>query len=141
MLFSKSCSYGLRAVLYLSGDGKKMGIREIADALEIPPHFLGKILQSLVKNDLISSSKGKNGGFYLSPENCQTRLIDIVQSIDGKDALTGCALGLKSCNHKEPCPVHHEVAELRDQVTLLLISNRIADFGKKVKEEQLFLTR
>ena len=71
-MFSKSCKYGIRAVLYLavhSSLQKRLGVTEIASELEIPKHFLAKILQQLAKENLISSTKGPSGGFFLSKKN------------------------------------------------------------------------
>jgi hypothetical protein len=47
MFISKSCSYGIRSVVYLSGqpDDKYVSIRDISNDLNISYHFLTKILQ------------------------------------------------------------------------------------------------
>ena len=67
-MFSNSCQYAIRAVLYLAihaDTHHKLGAEVLAGALGIPRHFLAKILQQLAKNKLISSSRGRNGGFFL----------------------------------------------------------------------------
>ena len=71
-MFSKSCKYGIRAVLYLavhSTNEKRLGVTEIASELDVPKHFLAKILQQLAKENLISSTKGPTGGFFLNAKN------------------------------------------------------------------------
>lgn len=65
-MFSKACTYAIRAALYLAvhaGPQARLGVKEIAEALDVPKHFLAKILQQLVRNNLVSSVKGPSGGF------------------------------------------------------------------------------
>lgn len=109
-MFTKSCQYAIRAVIYMTGqqaNAKNMGVKEIADALQVPQQFLAKILQQLSKHNLISSVKGPNGGFYLGEANAHVSLLDIVECIDGKGALTSCILGMPTCSSEHPCPLHH----------------------------------
>ncbi len=109
-MFSKSCQYAIRAVLYLiaqKAHEKNIGVKEIAEALQAPQQFLAKILQQLAKHNLISSIKGPNGGFYLTEANAKVSLLDIVECIDGKAALSSCILGMPQCSVEDPCPLHH----------------------------------
>lgn len=64
-MLSNTCKYAIRSVIYLAlnaQDGKKIGIKKISEDLEIPTPFLGKILQSLARQKLLSSTKGPHGG-------------------------------------------------------------------------------
>jgi len=70
-MFSKACEYGLRATIYIaqkSSEENKIGIEEISRAIDSPLHFTGKILQSLTRARVVSSIKGPNGGFYITPK-------------------------------------------------------------------------
>ena len=116
-MFSKSCQYAIRAVIYMTaqkGVEKNMGVKEIADALQVPQHFLAKILQQLSRHNLISSVKGPNGGFYLSEANAHVSLLDIVECIDGKGVLNSCILGMPTCSSEHPCPLHHHFYSSRE---------------------------
>lgn len=131
-MFSKSCEYAMRAVFYIARsthEGRKVGIKEIAENIKSPEAFLGKILQKLSKEGIIQSSKGPNGGFYLTKSNLKRPVADIVISIDGKGILTGCALGLESCSEKRPCPLHHEFKAIRDQLNAMLKTTSIGQFN------------
>ena len=55
--------------------------------------------QQLAKAGLISSVKGPGGGFYLSPENADSNLSEIINCIDGPDLLHACVLGLPVGGH------------------------------------------
>lgn len=112
LIFSRSCQYALQAVIYLSRrpsrdhEGEAVHVREISDALNIPHHFLGKTLQILVRDGIVQSTKGANGGFRLGRPASGIRLMDIVRSIDGPSTMDRCILGFPECEEDKPCPMH-----------------------------------
>jgi Rrf2 family protein len=141
-MFSKACEYAVRAVLYIaikSADGLKPGFREVAKEIDAPDPFTGKILQKLVREGIISSNKGPNGGFYLEPDGKPVPLMDIVRVIDGKDVFKQCVLGLKECSDKFPCPIHHDVKAFRDKLKESMQNQHIQDLVKEIGEGKVFL--
>ena len=128
MILSKSCEYAIKATIYIaskSRDGKKSGIVEISDEIGSPQYFTAKILQTLVKETVISSTKGPTGGFYMDIYK-PLHLIDIVKAIDGDAIFSSCALGLKKCSAKNPCPMHKQIAPIRSKL-LQLFSQKTVD--------------
>ena len=118
-MFSKSCEYAIRAVLHLAAytnEEKKLGAKEVAEALEVPKSFLAKLLQQLAKHHLIASSKGAGGGFYLAPENQKVSLVDVIRCIDGNDLFSSCVLGLPICSSTNPCPLHQHALLFRQSI-------------------------
>lgn len=131
-LFSKSCEYALRAVFFISRssqEGRRVGVKEIAENIQSPEAFLGKILQKLSKEGFIQSAKGPNGGFFVTEENVKRPIADIVLSIDGKTLLTGCGLGLQQCSETQPCPLHHYFKDIREQLKEMLENITIDQFN------------
>ncbi len=136
-MLSKSSKYAIRAVLYLalhSSVEKKYSPIEIADAIDIPAPFLAKILQSLTKDDIISSIRGRNGGFYLTKKNKKNPLILVVNSIDGLHKFHECLLGLPVCSDENPCPIHHAVSPFKKQLEAELSNKSIDTLSKEVSE-------
>ena len=67
-MLSLTCKAAIKAVVYLGlrvESGDKSSIKEIADFIDENEHTVGKLLQTLVKKDIINSAKGPTGGFYL----------------------------------------------------------------------------
>ena len=65
-MFSKTCEYAIRAVLFIaqkSEDGKRVNIKSIAKNINSPESFIAKILQQLTKRGIVQSVKGPNGVF------------------------------------------------------------------------------
>ncbi len=122
-MLSNTCKYAIRAVLYLAiheKENEKIGIKKISKDLEMPTPFLGKILQVLSKNKLLSSTKGPHGGFSLGKDANKVSLLDIVEIIDGLDFFHDCVIGVRICEDdekkKELCPFHNELDPLRDKM-------------------------
>jgi len=122
-MFSNATKYAIRTVLYLASNGKKtskLKVSNLAKELEIPKPFLSKILQKLAKADLVSSSKGRGGGFYLTDENLSKTLLDIIECIDGTNSLNECILGQPTCSDENPCPLHKYYKDIkRDLLTVI----------------------
>jgi len=143
-MFSKTCEYAIRAVLFIaqkSGDGSKVGIREIAKGIDSPEHFIAKILQDLSRKGLIQSQKGPAGGFYLEKTSLDATLADVVRAVDGDRIFTGCALGLKQCSESKPCPLHHEFKKIRENILRLLQSSSLGEFNRQLDKNLCFLKR
>ena len=128
-MFSKSCEYGLRAVIYITKQsilGNKMGAKEIAAAIDSPMAFTGKILQKLVKSKIVNSTKGPYGGFTCEIDKIKkTPISEVVKTIDGDAIYTGCGLGLSECDEKNPCPLHYKFVEVRSKLREMLETNTI----------------
>jgi len=135
VIFSKKCEYGMQAVLYLAAreKGTLVSAEDISKVLKIPREFVSKILQSLKESGLISSSKGKSGGFTLAKDPSRIKLIDVVSAIDGLEMFDSCVLGFPECTPTHPCPVHVTWGSLRDQAYEMLTSETI----DKLKEKTL----
>ena len=141
-MFSNSGKYAIRAVLYLAlntDERHKMKAEDIAKALSIPKAFLAKILQQLNRSKMVSSAKGRNGGFYLSEENRANNLLQVIEAIDGPTTLNNCILGLENCSDQVPCPYHEAVSGFRKEFYLQLRNENIDACSKRINFSKLRL--
>ena len=140
MIFSKSFGYAVRGVLYIAAmqDSKRfIQVEEIAQQLAVPRHFMGKILKKLVKAHVLSSSKGKTGGFAINNNTMQLPLVTLVSITDGFETFHQCALSLQECSARNPCPIHDQMNAIKDKLNNLLSATTLNDLIKKDKEELL----
>ena len=126
-MFSNSTKYAIRTILFLAKTGvhRKCTVEEIATALEIPRPYLSKILQQLSKDHIISSTKGRGGGFYLSEDNFRRPLMDIIICIEGHNVLDNCLLGLPECSENNPCLLHSDYKEFRKNLQRIISEESI----------------
>ncbi len=134
-MLSNACQYAIRSILYLaihSDESNKIGVKKVAEELETPQPFLAKLLQQLAKKKLVSSIKGPHGGFYLTKQNNNNSIWDIVACIDGTDKFDNCFLGLATCGDENPCPVHFIVGPFKEKLLDDFRDKTIAQFAKEI---------
>ncbi|PAF19836.1 transcriptional regulator [Terribacillus saccharophilus] len=112
MKFTKATNYALHTMLYLAKEGAKqqpIGVQQLADHQQVSPTYLSKILTKLVKEGLITSSSGANGGYKLRNGWQQLSFFDIIQAIEGKASIFECSL------HDEPACIVKRVMEKAEE--------------------------
>jgi Rrf2 family protein len=134
MIFRKTVGYALQTVIYLSSlpTNKPILQKEIASALDIPHHYLGKILQPLTKSGIIGSKTGAFGGFYLAKRANDIVLCDIIKIFEGTDYFKNCVLGFPGCDDETPCPVHEEWSAAKIIIKKFMEENTVADWGAEI---------
>ena len=141
-MLSLTCKTSIRAVIYLASifeSEDKSGIKKIAEYIDANEHTVGKLLQTLVKADIIYSTKGPNGGFYITAKQKNQPIFNIVEAIDGKEVFKKCGLGLSKCTSKHPCPIHNEYKAVRDLFEKLSREKKIADLCDPVNNGIAYL--
>ena len=133
MIVSKSFGYTIRGILFICSmqpEKQFVQVEEIASALSVPRHFLGKILKKLAKEKILSSAKGPAGGFTINENTLQIKLLDIVKLTDGSLSLGNCVLRLKECSSTNPCPMHYKIEGMRKSLASFLSETTMADLMK-----------
>ncbi len=132
MLLSKSCEYGLRAMVYLTSlhADDFVPISNISEALDISFHFLTKTFQKLTEAGLLVSQRGPSGGVRLARPAERISPRDVLIAIDGTDLFTECVLGLPECGNEKPCPLHDRWAEERARLESLFSSLSMEDLSE-----------
>lgn len=142
-MLSLTCKASIKAVVFLGSrlsTGARSSLKEVADHIGENEHTVGKLLQKLVKAELIQSAKGPTGGFYITPKQADQRVIQIVHAIDGDDLFKQCGLGLSRCSDKHPCPFHDDYKPIREQFRQLCHNSRVRELYEEVNSGLAHLT-
>jgi Rrf2 family protein len=104
MILSRSADYALRAMIYLARNrgSRYVTLNQIATEMQTPPFLLGRIMQRLVKGDLVLSMKGHHGGFRLVRNPVDIAVADIVHQVDGPFQMFDCT-GISACAMAGEC--------------------------------------
>lgn len=141
-MLSLTCKAAIKAVIYLGSkfkSGEKSGIKEVSEYINENEHTVGKLLQKLVKEKIINSAKGPNGGFYITQAQKHQPVLNVIEAIDGKEVFNQCGLGLSKCSDLHPCPMHNGYKPIRDQFKKLCKEKTIHDLDKPVKTGLAYL--
>lgn len=143
MIHSSACEYAIRAMTYMASVpvGTRMLARNVAAHERIPAPFLGKVFQTLVRADLLESSKGPGGGFSIARDPTTITLFDIYSAIDGTTYLDGCAVGLARCSDETPCPLHERWKPVRERIRTYLQSTNLIDMAEATRKKRELLER
>lgn len=85
MRISRSTGYALLAAGYIAknqGDGIILS-QSISKKYNIPLEYLLKILQQLVRANILRSKRGPRGGFKLAKTPKQISMLEIIEAVDG----------------------------------------------------------
>jgi Rrf2 family transcriptional regulator, iron-sulfur cluster assembly transcription factor len=137
-MLSNTSRYAIRALIYLAINGNfknKIGIKKIADDLDIPSPFLGKILQTLAKQKILLSTKGPNGGFGLPESSLDISLMEIVKIIDGDDMFDQCLVSNQVCKEpaENPCALHEHYKSIRESIKSMFRERTIGGLAKEFR--------
>jgi Rrf2 family protein len=144
MLFSRACEHAIRAILYVAayGDGGPVPVRDIARNLDLPFAALAKIVQTLCRNKLLVSYKGRGGGIELARSAEAVTLQEVVEVIEGPDYSRECVLGIPGCSEDTVhCPLHESWGPIREQIHGMLGDRSIASFAQDLQGPGFALTR
>ena len=136
-MLSKTSRYGVRAVLYIAAhtDEKRlMGIKKLSENVEISTPMLSKVLQFMTKRELITSKKGRNGGFYMTEVQKNQHLMHVIKEMEQSEAIiTACMMGQKNCDTCNICPYHDKVASIRSELQSIYNTDTIIETALRLK--------
>ncbi len=122
MRISSIEEYGLRCLLALArkGEDSQLTIPEIARLEGLSASYVSKLLSILRKSGLISSVRGRTGGFRISQPAEQINLLKVLTALGGPlidpDHCAKFSGQRQTCIHVSNCSVHHVLAGLAGYV-------------------------
>jgi len=120
MRLTRAGEYAIRCMLYLSSLERQgqdvVSRRQVAEAMDIPNQFLGKIAQQLARAGFIEIVQGARGGYRLVANPGSLTLLDVVEAVVGPIFLNDCVMRPDLCNRSNACAVHRIWQKARDQL-------------------------
>ncbi len=139
-MLSKKAQYALYALVYLAREQSRgpMLIREIAEQEKLPRKFLEAILLELKTIGILSSRKGKGGGYILRRNPEDVNMAEIIRHFDGAIALLPCATYLyyeecQHCKDESTCGIKSYVKEIRDETVSMMKNITLKDILDREK--------
>lgn len=125
--------YALRAAVYLAqhvGDPQTSAL--VAEGTKVPQGYLSKILQQLVRAELITSQRGIHGGFVLARPAAEISVLDVLRAVDSApERIHKCPLGIPG--HLRLCPVHRLVDEAMATVEKAFASSDLETLSRSTR--------
>ena len=103
---SKLTDYGTVVLAHLAGDPDTVcSAADVSAATGIAPPTVSKLLKSLARADLVSSTRGANGGYQLTRDPREISAADVIDALEGPVSITECSTSDSHCDYEQVCSV------------------------------------
>jgi Rrf2 family protein len=133
MQLTRAADYGVRVMVHLATlrASERALLRALAEVTDTPESFLSKVLQALSRAKLITSRRGKSGGFVILPRGRAASMLEVIEAIDGPIRLNVCLDPEKSCARKAHCPAHPVWVQAQRAMVQVLARTAIAELASQ----------
>ncbi len=108
-MFSQTVEYALRAIVHLADQSPAPRTTDqIAAATLVPKPYLSKVIQGLVRANIVHSKRGIGGGIALVKSPSELTILDVVNAVEPIARIRTCPLGLKT-HGVRLCPLHRRM--------------------------------
>jgi Rrf2 family protein len=107
-MLSKTAEYALRVTVCLAQTPDQLATAdELANVTHIPRRYLHKVVQDLVRGELVRSQPGPGGGYSIARAAKKITILNVVNAVAPLERIRRCPLGLST--HAQLCPLHREL--------------------------------
>lgn len=124
---SEAASIAIHSLVLIARSEEMMNVLQISTATGSSKHHVAKVLQRLVKDGYVTSSRGPGGGFLIKKDPKEITLLDIYEAIEGKIEITNCPMDNPVCPF-DKCLMGNVVSKLTAQFRDHLASQTIEEF-------------
>jgi len=126
-MISHTAEYALRAVIFLAQHYRSAHTaQEISRATLVPLPYLSKILNGLVRTNLVTSQRGLGGGFALVVNPTKLTLLEVIDAVEPFKASDLCPPGLNK-KRGNACPLHTLLNQSVQQSRALFAKSTVGD--------------
>ncbi|MBI5217584.1 MAG: Rrf2 family transcriptional regulator [Bacteroidia bacterium] len=94
---SEASHIAIHSMILIMNSGVRLTANQIAKRLGASRHHTSKVLQRLVKDQMLSSGRGPTGGFNMQKKPSDITLYDIYKSIEGEIREVECPIENRIC--------------------------------------------
>jgi Rrf2 family nitric oxide-sensitive transcriptional repressor len=130
-MISQTVEYALRAVVTIAQhEGRACTAQQISEITQVPAPYLSKVMQGLVRADLVASKRGLHGGFVLTKEAVELTILEVIEAVDPIKRIHKCPLDIGSHSGKL-CPLHQRLDNAMEKVESSFRETTIAELLAK----------
>jgi len=130
LAFSEASNVAIHALAYLAtlGPGIPASATQIAKDISVSESHLSKVMQRLVREGMINSSRGAKGGFFFESDPMKITLLEVFETLEGSVQGGACLLGKPICTEKH-CSLQRVSSKVADLVKEELAGTTLGDIA------------
>lgn len=135
-MLSRTSEYALRAMIFLAQHEEEAPVPRdwIAQHVGVPSKYLAKILGDLVRVGILTSLRGKGGGFRMARSPRKVSLADVLAPFDPPPSVQSrCPFGNSVCGDDDPCLGHDGWKRVKQVYESFLNRTSVYDVAIKKK--------
>ena len=127
-LLTRDSDYAVRALCHIAGSAKRVvATSELDTHVGVPRPFLRKILQVLQRKKILTSFRGKGGGFALRRDPATVSLAEVMAIFQGPFVASACLQEKDVCARSGSCSLRAKLVSIDRFVNRELAAVNIAD--------------
>jgi Rrf2 family protein len=134
---SKKTEYAIIALVDMASNGQTALVtaKDLSERYHIPREILGKVLQRLVKKNLIASHQGVKGGYQLRVPLRHIDINQVIHAVDGPIQLVDCSLeDRRDCGQMEYCTIRNPMEFIQNELIRFFKGISLQDFKDRHAE-------
>ncbi|MBC8315140.1 MAG: Rrf2 family transcriptional regulator [Bacteroidales bacterium] len=125
---SEAASIAIHSMVLIARAKNGINVVKITEVTGFSKNHIAKVLQRLVKADMLRSVRGPAGGFYLKKEAGGITFLEIYEAIEGPMEETDCPLSYVLCNY-DSCIMGTIINEMTGEFKKYLENKTLASFN------------
>jgi FeS assembly SUF system regulator len=129
---TKLTDYGILLMTRMAASEQGLfAAAELSESTRIPAPTVSKILQTLLHEGMLESTRGAKGGYRLAHPAAEINVRDIITVFEGSIALTECNLDGVSCDQSEVCSTSNNWKRINGAMLQALASISLEDMTEQ----------
>ena len=129
---SSRTRYGIRALIYMAESSHDLiSLSSISHELNISFKYLENIFKLLKRSEIVSGTRGPEGGYKLIRTPTELTVYEIIDALDGPLFMIDCAVNTGSCRNTTACSAWSFWGELQNHVKSFLQKKTLAHLLEK----------
>ena len=139
MKFSTKGRYGLRAVVELAaryGEGP-VSLSAVAAEQGVSEAYLEQLMRSLKNAGLVSTARGKAGGYLLTKEPAKISVGEVLRALEGSTDVVDCiGSGANICENACTCSARPLFLKLQSRINAVLDETTVGELTEDHIEQK-----
>lgn len=124
---SEASSIAIHAMVLIAKSESNLNVNKIAELTGASRNHLAKVMQRLVKDKYVKSTRGPLGGFLLLKPADEITMLDIYETIEGEIEQTPCPLERPVCPFSK-CLMGTIIYDLTGQFKKYMKAQKLSDY-------------
>jgi FeS assembly SUF system regulator len=134
---SKLADYAILVMSSIASHQHLLSAKDIASDTKLAEPTVSKLLKLLARSNLLQSERGAKGGYKLIRPTANITVLQIIEAIDGRIAMTECDKENSYCAIETICTVSKNWQKISGAIRNALKEISLADMQAEIPETKI----